>query len=198
MEPKWLNHLDHEREMELVQGVTMVPVFIVHSWFVRHTPLSALVGMLQSTCSFLLHMNLWWHQEEWTTTISSQSIDLYIADKCTIIMMMWGFHYYFDPFMACIFFLSCFINMVHIVLYQHENVDNKYAYYDVFLLGYIFQVVVSSILFLETRQEQQAIIFLFFCCMMGYMLEIPGLMHLSLTPSFWLWHETIKKIIRKK
>lgn len=182
---------------EFVQGVTMVPVFVVHSWFARHTPLPALSGMLQSTCSFLLHMHLWW-QHEIFPDYSPRSVYLYSADKSSILMMMWSFHYHFDPFTAGMFFLPCVVEMGHIVLHQHKHVENKYAYYDVFLLMYIFQVTMSSILFMETRKERHAIIFLFLCCMVGYMMEIPGVMHLSLVPSFWLWHERIKKNYNKK
>lgn len=178
--------MDHQREMtqpwmELVQGMTMMPVFRVHSYFLSATPPQALIGMV--------HTYLWWHQMTWPD-YSNTAIWLYIADKSTIMMMMWGFHHYFHPFMATIMFLPCLLDVVHIVLYQHESVDNKYAYYDLFLLAYILQVVVASMLFSVRRHS---ILFWFFCSMLGYIIEIPGFMHLSIAPGFWIWHNEIKK-----
>lgn len=186
--------MDHQREMtqpwvELVQGMTMMPVLLVHSCFLCSTPRQALVGMVHSSCSFLFHTYLWWHQMTWPD-YSNTAIWLYIADKSTIMMMMWGFHHYFHPFMATIMFLPCLLDVVHIVLYQHESVDNKYAYYDLFLLAYILQVVVASMLFSVRRHS---ILFWFFCSMMGYTMEIPGFMHLVIAPGFWIWHDEIKK-----
>ena len=175
---------------ELVQAVTMVPVFAVHALMLgnRRTLGQSCVGVAHSIFSCAMHFNTWWRQQEWP----EWSLELYIADKCLILAMAWGFHYHVEPFSARVLAVPVVADAAHIVLYQHQHVGDRLAYYDLFLLSYLLYVSAIIILFRTRRWKLPTSIVLLAASMIGYGLEIHGLMHLCLAPGFWIWYEIIR------
>lgn len=176
---------------ELVQAKTMVPVFIVHMAQRRNTMIQSWVGMVHSFFSYMLHLSFWWiHPDEDFYNIK---LYLYIADKCFIMTMMWGFHYHFEPRSAKIAAFPVVLDISQIVLYQHNYfLKTRFAYFDIFLLVYISLVSFLIIYFLRTPQKMSIGAFIIILCTLGYSMDVNGVMHLSLAPGFWLCYEEIK------
>jgi hypothetical protein len=188
---------------ELVQAVTMVPVFAVHLLYTRRTVVQSWVGMIHSVFSYAMHFNTWWQQEEWP----DWAVELYIADKCMILAVAWGFHYHMEPRTARVLAIPVLADAVQIALYQHDYVGNRFAYFDVFLLTYLLFVCVIVMLFRARQWELPTSVVLLAMSVVGYGMDIHGLMHLCLAPGFWMWYEIIshtrqeeekKNVIKKK
>lgn len=183
---------------ELIQALTMTPVFMIHMLNYRRSVAQSCVGMIHSVFSYAMHFNVWWWQREWP----GWAVELYIADKCLILAVVWGFHYHVEPFSARIVAVPVLVDAAHIALYQHQYIGNRLAYYDVFLLSYILYVSAIIILFRTRRWKLPTSIVLLALSMIGYGMEIHGLMHLCLAPGFWIWYEIIaaqeKNVIKKK
>lgn len=179
---------------ELIQAKTMIPVFLVHFTQQYHTRHQSWVGMIHSVISYMMHFSFWWFEEEnvWL------GYTTYVADKCFILAMMWGFHYHFEPVSAKIVVLPVILDMGHIIVYQHDYfLKTRFAYFDIFLLVYI-TLVSLLIIYLMKKKHKMATGTLLFLCMIGYSMEIHGLMHLLLAPGFWLFYEEIKTKQEKK
>lgn len=179
---------------ELIQAKTMIPVFMVHLTQRHNTKHQSWVGMIHSFISCIMHFSFWWSDKEnvWFTC------PLYVADKCFILVMMWGFHYHFEPVSAKIMALPVAWDISHIVVYQHDYfLKTRFAYFDIFLLVYITLVSLLIIYVMKIRQKM-ACAALLFLCMIGYSMEIHGLMHLLLAPGFWLFYNEIKTKQEKK
>ena len=103
-----------------------------------------------------------------------------------------GFHHHFEPISAKIMALPVALEISQIVLYQQDYfLKTRFAYFDVLLLLYIALVSLIIISFMRTTQKM-ATGALLFLCMIGYSIEIHGLMHLMLAPGFCLCYEEIK------
>lgn len=177
---------------ELIQALSMVPVFVVHFWHNHYTMAQSFVGMTHSVFSFLSHFIWWWHQDDWPLW----AVEFHIADKCLIIAMVWGFHYHFEPSLAKIMAIPCLINTTHIVIYQHQYIHLKYAYFDIVLLVYC---LMTSLDYIKKKPENiLRNMFLLTLCAIGYSMDVPGLMHLCLTPVFWLWYSLIQHSKKEK
>lgn len=175
---------------ELIQAVTMIPVFVVHMLMFHHprTVAQSCIGMVHSVFSYAMHFNIWWRQQEWP----DWAMELYIADKCLILAVVWGFHYHVEPFSARIVAVPVLVDAAHIAMFQHRYIGNRLAYYDVFMLSYILYVSAIIIFFRTRRWKLPTSIVLLALSMIGYGMDIHGLMHLCLTPGFWIWYEIIK------
>lgn len=184
---------------ELIQALTMLPVFAVHMLHHRRAVAQSCVGMIHSVCSYAMHFNVWWRQQEWP----DWAVELYIADKCLILAVVWGFHYHVEPFSARIAAVPVLVDAAHIALYQHQYIGCRLVYYDVFLLSYILYVSAIFILFRTKEWKLPTSIVLLALSMIGYGMDIHGLMHSCVAPGFWLWYEIIlaaqeKNVIKKK
>lgn len=178
---------------ELIQAVSIVPVFIVHLYHNHYTMTQAFVGMTHSVFSFLSHFVWWFHQDN---TWPLWAVEFHIADKCLIIAMVWGFHYHFEPSLAKIMALPCLINITNIVIYQHQYIHQKYAYFDIILLVYCLMATFDYIR--KTPEKILKSLSLLALCVIGYGMDIPGLMHLCLTPAFWMWYNLIQHSKKEK
>lgn len=181
---------------ELIEAKTMVPVFLVHFQQRQRTPHQSLVGMGHSMVSYLMHLSFWWLEQNNVTI----RFVLYVADKCFILAMVWGFHYHFDTCSAKIMLVPVVWDMYHILAYQYDYfLQTRFAYFDIFLLAYTACVFVWIIHLLRVYQKWTGILLLALS-IIGYGLEIHGLMHVMLAPSFWICYEEIhnrKKICRQ-
>lgn len=175
---------------ELIQAKTMVPVFMVHLAQRHSTIHQSWVGMTHALVSYMLHVFFWFYHEE--ENFYNIKLWLYTADKCFILAMMWGFHYHFEPNSAKIAAFPVILDMGQIMVYQQDYfLKTRFAYFDIFLLVYITLVSFLMMFFMKKYQKMAFGIILLFC-MVGYKLEIHGLMHLLLAPGFWLCYDEIK------
>ena len=181
---------------ELIEAKTMVPVFMVHLAQLHNTTHQSWVGMIHSFISYMMHLSFWWihHHEDFYNL----KLYLYIADKCFILAMMWGFHHHFEPGSAKIVALPVALDISQIVLYQQDYfLKTRFAYFDIFLLVYITLVSFLMMFFMK-KYQKMAFGIMLLLCMVGYKLEIHGLMHLLLAPGFWLCYEEINTKTRRK
>lgn len=169
---------------ELVQAATMVPVFLVHLGYYQKRKLVSWVGMIHSMISSMMHFHVWWQQQgDWPLW----AVELYIADKCMIMIMIWCFQYHLDPSCAKRTALPSLVNVVQIFLYQHQYLHSRYAYFDIVLWVHCSMTILVYLY--KTYPHSRSNLYLAVMPAIGYELEIPGLMHLCLAPGFCLFYE---------
>lgn len=173
---------------QFIQATTMIPVFAVHVLNHRRSVAQSCVGMIHSVFSFAMHMNTWWWQKEWPVW----AVELYAADKCLILVVAWGFHYHVEPLSAMVAAVPVLVDAVHIALFQHRYVGNRFAYFDVFLLSYILYVNAVVLFIRLRRRELPTCVVLMAASIIGYGMDVHGLMHLCLVPGFWIWYEVLR------
>ena len=179
---------------ELIQAKTMIPVFLVHMMQSSHVRSQSVIGMMHSFISYLLHMSCWWwHQQDELIILW-----LYIADKCFILLMMWGFHYHFEPISAKRMAFPILWDIFNICRYQHQYyLETRIAYFDIVLLIYTLYVCLLICSYMK-KMKQIGFGTMLFLSIFGYGINIQGLMHLCLAPGFCLLYEEIKEEKNKK
>lgn len=175
---------------EFIEAVTMIPPLLAHALYVNDMGLQAWLGIVHSLVSFCMHFNISWqqcgHWPPWT-------LELYTIDKCLIMVLAWYMHFMFEPITALPMALPCVADLSAIVVNQQHYCDTKYAYFDVFLLCYAFYVYSLTVSYRNDLVEIYAASGAMLMGMVGYGMEIHGLMHLALTPMICMCYEFLLK-----
>jgi hypothetical protein len=173
----------NESSRQLVEAITMVPVFVVHAYN-RHCALMPLCGMMHAFLSFSMHMS------KYTGTNDTLSTLLLISDKIGILGVVWSGHTAIQRPKARRFVVPLIVNGVCIYRGQWYYEHLVVAWYDVPLFIYAGIVVLE---YVRLYRRRALLLLWVFIGTAGHLSRVTGLLHIMLIPSFCIWYGVINE-----